>query len=204
MDTPDHQLPGAVMQAVTTGAGPMTGSDVYLLRDLAAGFAHELNQPLAAITAYADGATALLRRDPDRALQALGIIQAISGQALRAGEVVRQLRSVAGPVPPDGLPVDLNGLVRTTLPLLESMAADRSARLAVELRTPLVTVVANPTRLQALLILLFGNALDSLDGLPAAERRVTICTDDGGSAVELSATQARGTLFQLHLPRTPS
>lgn len=201
MDTPDHQLLGAVTQALTTGATSMTGSDVYLLRDLAAGFAHELNQPLAAIAAYADGATTLLRRDPDRALQALGIIQAISGQALRAGEVVRQLRSVAGPFPPDGLPLDLNSLIRTTLPLIESLAADRSVRLAVELRTPLPAVMANPTRLQTLLILLFGNALDALDDLPAAERRVTICTDDGGSTVELAATEPRGTLFQLHLPR---
>lgn len=204
MGTPDHQLPGAAMQALTSGASPMTGSDVYLLRDLAAGFAHELNQPLAAITAYADGATALLRRDPDQALQALGIIQAISGQALRAGEVVRQLRSVAGPFPPDGLPVDLNSLVRTTLPLLESLAADRSVQLSVELRTPLAAVMASPTRLQALLILLFGNALDALDDLPAAGRRVTICTEDGGSTIELSATGPRGALFQLHLPRVSS
>ncbi|MEZ5566478.1 MAG: histidine kinase dimerization/phospho-acceptor domain-containing protein [Gammaproteobacteria bacterium] len=204
MSTPDHQPVGAVTQALVASADSMTAPDVHLLRDLAAGFAHELNQPLAAIAAYADGACTLLRRDPDNGLHALSIIQAISGQAMRAGEVVQQLRAVAGPFPPRGVPIDPNQLVRTTLPLLQSLAESRSVHLLVELRTPIAAVVADPIRLQALLILLFGNALDALDSLPPARRRVTISTDDGGSTVELAATEPRGSLFQLQLPRVPA
>jgi C4-dicarboxylate-specific signal transduction histidine kinase len=202
MGTRDDQLHKAGTQAPggTTTAPP--AADQYVLRDLAAGFAHELNQPLAAIAAYADGAATLLRRDASHDPQALNIVQAIAGQALRAGAVVQQLRGAARALPQNTMPLDPNALVRTVQPLLESLAAQQAVRLVVELRTPSPSVMGDADRLQALLVLLFGSALDTVTRLPADRRKVTISTDEsGGCTVELSATEPRGMLFQLHLPR---
>jgi C4-dicarboxylate-specific signal transduction histidine kinase len=202
MGTRDDQLHKAGTQApAEPEAGPPDAGQ-YVLRDLAAGFAHELNQPLAAIAAYADGAATLLRRDASHAPQALNIVQAIAGQALRAGAVVQQLRGAARALPQSTMPLDPNALVRTVQPLLESLAAQQEVRLVVELRTPSSSVLGDADRLQALLVLLFGSALDTVTRLPADRRKVTISTDEtGGCTVELSATEPRGMLFQLHLPR---
>ncbi|MEQ1803053.1 MAG: histidine kinase dimerization/phospho-acceptor domain-containing protein [Gammaproteobacteria bacterium] len=202
MGTPDDQLHQGGTQAPPAGGTPVQAADQYILRDLAAGFAHELNQPLAAIAAYADGAATLLRRDASYSPQALNIVQAIAGQALRAGAVVQQLRGAARALPQKSMPLDPNVLIRTVQPLLEALAAHQEVRLVVELRTPAPAVIGDADRLQALLVLLFGSALDTVTRLPADRRKVTISTDEGnGGTVELSATGPGGTLFQLHLPR---
>jgi hypothetical protein len=56
--------------------------------------------------------------------------------------------------------------------------------------------------LQALLVLLFTSALDTVIRLPVERQRVTISTEDDAYTVELSATEPEGILFQVHLPRT--
>jgi C4-dicarboxylate-specific signal transduction histidine kinase len=202
MGTPDHQLRSAGTQVLTAVDPAGVDADRHVLSDLATGFAHDLNQPLAAIAAYAEGAATLLRRDPSYAPQALSIIQAIANQAVRAGDVLQQLRGAARPLPQIGQPLDPNALVRTVLPLLQSLATQQSVRLAVEFRTPAPAVHGDASRLQALLVLLFASALDSMSLLPAERRRITIATEDSGGTVELSATGPQGLLFQVHLPRT--
>jgi C4-dicarboxylate-specific signal transduction histidine kinase len=198
----DDQVQRTGTQA--SGGPPVAAgdSDQYVIRDLAAGFAHELNQPLAAIAAYADGAATLLRREAGYSPQALHIIQAIAGQALRAGAVVQQLRGIAHALPQSTTHLDPNALIRTVQPLLESLAAQREVRLRVELRTPAPAVLGDADRLQALLVLLFGSALDTVVRLPSERRRVIVSTDEGaGCTVELTGTEPQGMLFQLHLPR---
>jgi len=183
--------------------GPLTADhDRHVLSDLATGFAHDLNQPLAAIAAYADVAATILRRDPSSAAQALEIVQAIAHQAVRAGDVLQQLRTAARALPETGMPLDPNALVRTVMPLLQSLATQQSVGLSVELRTPAPTVHADASRLQSLLVLLFASALDNVIRLPAERRKVTISTEDDGCTVELSASEPEGVLFKVHLPRT--
>jgi len=204
MSRPDHQLHRAGTQVPPVG-NPLTAeAERQVLSDLATGFAHDLNQPLAAIAAYAEGAATLLRRDPGSAPQALNIIQAIANQAVRAGDVLQQLRAAARPLPQAGQSLDPNAMVRTVLPLLQSLATQQGVRLAVEFRTPAPQVYGDASRLQALLVLLFASALDSLSRLPAERRQVTLSTEDSGDTVELSATGPQGKLFQLHLPLTES
>ncbi len=71
METHDHQVrsPGAQVDRVLEQVVAVTYR--CLLRELASGFAHELNQPLAAIAAYAEGAATLLRRDPTQVTKAV-------------------------------------------------------------------------------------------------------------------------------------
>ena len=201
MSTPDHQLRGAGTQVPPVDDPLTIDAARHVLSDLATGFAHDLNQPLAAIAAYAEGAATLLRRDPSYAPQALDIIQSIADQALRAGDVLHQLRGAARPLPQTGQSLDPNALVRTVMPLLQSLATQQAVSLVVELRTPAPTVHADASRLQALLVLLFASALDTVIRLPAERRKVTISTEDDGCTVELSATEPEGILFQVHLPR---
>lgn len=202
MGNRDDQPHPSGTQASAARTGPSATAEQFVLRDLASGFAHELNQPLAAIAAYADGAATLLRRDTSHSTQALNIVEAISAQALRAGNVIEQLRGAARALPPSSVPLDPNALVRNVQPLLESLAAQQRVRLLVELRTPVPPVLGDANRLQALLVLLLGNALDTLARLPVERRKLTIATDDAdSSAVELSGTGPTGMLFTLGLPR---
>ena len=202
MNPVNDQLPVSSAQAGWSARA--VDADRHLLSELAASFAHELNQPLAAIAAYAEGAATLLRRDPGGTMQALGIVEAIAGQALRAGEVIRQLRGAVRPMPGTHASLDLNALVRAVQPLLQALATEHAVRLVVELRTPAPPVLVDAARLQTLLLLLYAGALETVDQLPPERRQVTIATDEGEYSVELSATHPGGTLFAVHLPRVPT
>jgi two-component system sensor kinase FixL len=61
---------------------------------LASSLAHELNQPLAAITSYSQGASELLADEPDGAKIELAreAMREVASEALRAGEIVRRMR----------------------------------------------------------------------------------------------------------------
>jgi C4-dicarboxylate-specific signal transduction histidine kinase len=199
MNPPNHQDQGTVAQAPATGSLP-DAAERHILNEVAAGFAHELNQPLAAIAAYAAGAATLLRRDPDNARQALGIIQAIAGQALRAGVVIEDIRGVVRPAAGVGTSLDPNAVVRTTLPLLQSLASQRAVQLLVELRTPVPGVVGDADRIGAILILLIGSALDTITRAPAERQRLVLTTDCGPRHVALRGGWSQGTLFEVKLP----
>jgi two-component system, LuxR family, sensor histidine kinase DctS len=200
MNPPNHRDPASGAQA--PGQDALSGAaERHIINDVAAGFAHELNQPLAAIAAYAAGAATLLRRDPDNARQALGIIQAIAGQALRAGVVVEDIRGVVRPGRTEGASLDPNAVVRATLPLLQSLASQRAVQLLVELRTPVPGVAGDADRIGATLILLIGSALDTITRTPLERQRLVLATDCGPRDVALRGGWSLGTLFEVRLPR---
>lgn len=82
------------------------------LGEMAAGLAHELNQPLSAIVSYARGCALRMRADglePERFLE---VIEEISSQAFRASEVLRRIREFLRHGDMQREPADLNELVR--------------------------------------------------------------------------------------------
>lgn len=60
--------------------------------ELASALAHELNQPLTAISNYAQAARRLIDSDPSKGSQAANLLLKASDQAIRAGDIIRRLR----------------------------------------------------------------------------------------------------------------
>src|SRR5690606_794264 len=85
------------------------------LGQLATGIAHELNQPLAAITNYAEGCQLLLEDAAPDLVQIQTHINQVSQAALRAGGILRRMRNFLQPNQPCKEPVDLNALVGEVL-----------------------------------------------------------------------------------------
>src|SRR5690606_23261524 len=65
----------------------------HVLSEMASGLAHELNQPLASIAQNADAAQLILAQEPQPNHELVQILQDIEGQSLRAGDIIRALRS---------------------------------------------------------------------------------------------------------------
>lgn len=104
-----------------------------LLRELATGIAHEVNQPLTAIAAYAAGAARLLRTAPDSSTSSLEIMDAIAREALRAGTYIQRARSLQELPPFQVAPVDLHAVLRSVGAALRRMPESR--RLCIEVIT---------------------------------------------------------------------
>src|SRR6266853_1761819 len=90
--------------------------------EMASGIAHELNQPLAAIANYAHACDRLLGR-PDTDLEEVqGALKEIAAQAMRAGDIIRRLRSLAHPHVDRREPTEINVLITELTALVRSDA----------------------------------------------------------------------------------
>lgn len=143
---------------------------------LAAGMAHELNQPLTAVLASTQAARRLLADDPlpmatlDRALE-----QA-AAQARRAADVVSRLRRrVERPDTAEALqPVALDACVRRVLALLQPDGERRAVQVSVNVSDGTPTVRADPVALEQIVLNLVMNALQALESVPADQRRLDL------------------------------
>ncbi len=146
------------------------------LGELAAGMAHELNQPLTAVLANTQAAHRLLDDEPpDLATARLAMKQAAE-QARRASEVVGRLRRVVERPELAGQlqAVNLLDVTRKALYLLEPEFSRHQVQLAVEAANLSYRVKAEPIALEQIIHNLLMNALQALDKVPAAERQLSV------------------------------
>ncbi|MCJ0761803.1 sensor histidine kinase [Variovorax terrae] len=160
------------------------------LGELAAGMAHELNQPLTAVLANTQAAGRLLGDDPPELDTARSAMAQAVEQARRASEVVARLRrAVERPdLATQVQAVNLHDAVRNALYLLEPECRRRDVAPEVEQAATPVTVLAEPVALEQIIHNLLMNALQALDQVPALERHlgVALSAEDGLGVLTVS------------------
>lgn len=142
--------------------------------EMAAGLAHEINQPLTAITTYAHAVLRLMNRpdaDPEDIRQAL---EQIAGQALRAGEVIKRLRAFVKNRETRQEVLPPGRLIEESLHFAESDARINDVRLLVEVEDDLPLVCCDPVQLQQVLINLIRNAIDATHETAPERREVSL------------------------------
>jgi two-component system sensor kinase FixL len=162
-------------------------SRLATMGEMAAGIAHELNQPLTAIASYAQACDWLLARGSTDTAEIRDALQQITAQGLRAGEIIRRLRNLVRT--PDTLRVvtDVNELIEELKGLALTDARAHNVRLTVELAPALEPIVANRVEIQQVVLNLVRNAIEALEGVPPERRDIVLRTAPGpDSNVELS------------------
>lgn len=134
------------------------------LGEMVAGIAHEISQPLAAISNYAGACTNALRdQEPAGPLKLLpNWIQQISQQSVKCGEIIRGLRMFTKQTDQQRNKFDLNDLVVETLQMLEFTARQRAVEVHFEKFPSPVRVSAVQVQIQQVLVNLVRNAYEAL------------------------------------------
>jgi PAS domain S-box-containing protein len=145
--------------------------------EMVAEIAHELNQPLYAISNFAEACANCLadQASGERANDKVrGWISQILQQAARAGQIMDRLRAFAAPTPPHRSEVDLVQVVRETIELMnfELRRARIEPDVVAEIERAVVT--ADPVQMQQVIVNLLGNAIEAMADLPETDRGVTI------------------------------
>lgn len=159
--------------------------------ELAAGMAHELNQPLTAILANTGAAVRLLRDEPPDTETARTAMEAAAGQARRAADVLGRLRrSVERPGGAERVQVvDLRAAAEAVLHLLEPRLREAGVRVGLEGAGDF-RVQADPIALEQIVHNLLTNALQALQRVPATERRLTLRLANDGARASLTVTDS--------------
>lgn len=127
---------------------------------LAAGVAHELNEPLGSILGFAQ----LIKKAGDLPNQSEEDIDRIVNASLHAREIVKRLLIFARQMPGKTDKVDLTKIVKEGLFFIESRIAKENIELELILAENLPVIAADPTQLHQVLVNLVVNALQSMDG----------------------------------------
>jgi two-component system sensor kinase FixL len=148
-----------------------------LMGEMAAGIAHEINQPLSAIATYAQAAKRMLEREQPGMKQLIDVCRKIDEQALRAGRVLENLRKFIRKQEIRAEPIDVNQVVADVLNLIEADAHAEGIRVTTRYAEHLPAVHANAVQLQQVVLNLTRNAVDAMRDAPAKDRGISIATE---------------------------
>ncbi len=162
-------------------------SRIALMGEMTASLGHELKQPLTAIANNAAAARRFFDRgqiDPAILKQLLADIAAASH---RAGEVINGIRGMARKGKSTRSRLNLNGVIGDTIRLVRSDILIRETTVVTDFDSRLPDVEADLVQIQQVLLNLIMNALDAVETLPPAERRIIISTRSlEGKSAEVS------------------
>lgn len=143
--------------------------------EMASTLAHELNQPLTAVTNYVQTARHMLvtpeRFDQERVAQ---IMEKAAEQTIRAGQIIRRLREFIRKGETDRLLADINQVVREACALSLVGAREQGIEVRLELAPHLPQVMIDQVQIQQVLLNLIRNSVEALQQVQ--ERRLVVST----------------------------
>lgn len=166
-----------------------------ILGQVAAGVAHEINQPVATIRTFADNARVLLKRN--RAQDVDENLESIASLTERIGVITGDLKILARKGRTAAEPVSMRLVIEGAVVLLRSRFAGRLEALDINLPPEGLLVLGSRIRLEQIVINLLQNALEAIEDKP--DGRVAVKVTEAGEDIELTiADNGPGIASDIH------
>ncbi|UTH72942.1 ATP-binding protein [Chromobacterium sp. IIBBL 290-4] len=149
---------------------------LHTMGEMASGIAHELNQPLTAISNYCQAAIQLLDGVEDVPPQVNSALKLAVAQAGRAGEIIKRLRALVSKRSIETRLIDINQVVGNCMFLVEYDLKERGIEVVQLLSGYSIPVMADSIQLEQVVLNLLSNAMDALRDEPAMKRHVIVHT----------------------------
>jgi two-component system sensor kinase FixL len=172
-------------QAAETRLQELQGELIHISRvtamgEMASALAHELNQPLSAISNYLKGSTRMLSRaQPDPARLSDALTKAAE-QALRAGEIIRRLRDFAARGETERRVESLARIVEEASALALVGAKEHGVAVRFDYDPAVDLVLADRVQIQQVVLNLIRNAIDAMEDAPG-RRDLAVVVDRVGA-----------------------
>lgn len=159
----------------------------HMMGQMASGLAHELNQPLAAIAQNADAARLAADRAGATDEELRTILSEIEEQSLRAGDIIRALRSFVKKDTAERTVINLPELVEQARRLVLPEATEAGVEIVIDVAGQ-TDVWGNRTQIAQVIVNLLRNAVEALTQSGAADRQVVVAVGRDGDSVKVSVT----------------
>jgi C4-dicarboxylate-specific signal transduction histidine kinase len=144
--------------------------------EMATEIAHEVNQPLTAITNYSSACVRMLTSNSENPEEIIDALKEITRQAQRAGEVIRRLREFVAKDDSHRSTNDINEVMRSVFSLAQVEARWHAVDLEIQLAEALPHVLVNKILIEQVALNLIRNAIEAMNGIEINNRTVTIKT----------------------------
>jgi signal transduction histidine kinase len=179
-----------------------------MLGEVAAGLAHELNQPLSAILSNAQAGRRILAKEEPDFVEIGEIFEDIIADDKRAGEVVHGLRTMLHEETEESTAVDIESAIHIVTKILGGEIAARDVTVNIDSIADTPLARGDSVQIQQVIMNLIMNAVHALDACPRSERRiwltatasnngVLVSVRDSGSGID---EQLREQLFSPFVP----
>lgn len=186
---------------------------VSTMGEMTASIAHEINQPLSAISMYAQALKRMAVRQQQRDPKVLDTLSKLTEQALRAGEVIERIQRFMQQTAGERQVCDLHDLVADTYRLAAGDARLHGVNVEFQQDPSPLSVQVDPVEIQQVILNLLRNAIDAMFEIDCAygdqvrvvtERVVTeqhgaiarVCVVDCGTGVPEDFAERLFTPFQ--------
>jgi PAS domain S-box-containing protein len=157
----------AEAQAMLQAERAQSASRLITMGEMASSVAHELNQPLTAISLYCNGMTSRIKDKQINEEDMLGALDKTAKQAQRAGLIIQRIRSFVKRSAPNRTPSNVAAMVEAAKELADIEMRRRNVHMGLYVAARLPDLLVDPILIEQVLINLLKNAAESVD---AAQR----------------------------------
>ncbi len=153
-----------------------SASRLITMGEMASSVAHELNQPLTAISNYCNGMVSRIHANKISQEELLGALEKTARQAQRAGQIIARIKSFVKRSEPNRSFSDISTMVGEAVELAEIELRRRNVRLSHYVAARLPQLLVDPILIEQVLVNLLKNAAEAIDTAqrPTAQRSVEL------------------------------
>ncbi|SEK98853.1 hypothetical protein SAMN05216359_104234 [Roseateles sp. YR242] len=170
-------------------------SRLITMGEMASSVAHELNQPLTAISNYCNGMLSRVRGDNIRKEDLMAALEKTAKQAQRAGQIIHRIRAFVKKSEPQRQPAFAASIVEDSVELAGIELRRRNVQIHTYVAQRLPVMRVDPILIEQVLLNLLKNAAEAIDNaaLPPSRRHIELRvvpkhTAELGANIEFSVT----------------
>jgi PAS domain S-box-containing protein len=185
----------AEQQAAQQAEKAQVTSRLVTMGEMASSVAHELNQPLTAITNYCNGMVSRVRGDAINKDDLVAALEKTARQAERAGQIIRRIRAFVKKSEPQRVPAHAQQIVEDAVELASIELRRRNVAIHTYVAQRLPILQVDPILIEQVVLNLLKNAAEAIDteGLPASRRHIELRvvphhSPEEGGVIQFSVT----------------
>ncbi|MGB5717381.1 MAG: ATP-binding protein [Gammaproteobacteria bacterium] len=133
-----------------------------IMGEMASGLAHELNQPLSAISTYCQAGLRIIETLEDKPVKLAHALEHASIQSQRAGQIIRRMRRFTGKGVVRRKPIDINQVIKNALGFIESELKRKEIKLDLDLAADLPAAFGDEIQIEQVILNLLHNAIEAM------------------------------------------
>jgi PAS domain S-box-containing protein len=165
---------------------------LHTMEQMAAALGHEINQPICAITNWAQGAVRRLRDGTIDTAVLLDVFEKINVEGLRAGEILHSIRNLIRRDSGEETAVDLRALADEAVRVLGPQARQHGVTVRLESGEALPPVTGNATQIEQVMVNLILNGVQAVAADCPVRREVVVAATRTSDAVEVAVSDSGG------------